>query len=233
MKDARFAAVRCVVFDIDDTLYLERDYVKSGFDALDPIVRERFGASGFAGRAWARFEQGVRGSTFDVALGECGVAASPEQIAELVAAYREHHPKISLAADAHECLTALVGRVRIAAVSDGPLASQQNKASALGLSRWCDPVLLTASLGADRGKPHPAAFEQVQQAVGVEGEQCLYVADNPAKDFQGPRSLGWRTIRVRRPLGLHFAVEQPVLWDEELANLGRLAEMLGLGSGGE
>jgi putative hydrolase of the HAD superfamily len=228
-----FAAVRCVVFDIDDTLYLERDYVKSGFLAVDEFVRARFGVSGFGDAAWAAFERGVRGTTFNDALAQCGVTPNADDLTALVAAYREHAPRISLLPDAAACLSSLEGRVAMAAISDGPLASQQNKAAALGLARWCDPVLLTAALGADRGKPHPFAFEEVERLTGFRGEGCLYVADNPAKDFAGPRSLGWRTIRVRRPLGLHFSVDGPVSWDLEMADLGPLAGLLNLGNHGE
>ena len=233
MPTDSFLTIRCVVFDIDDTLYLERDYVKSGFDALDPLVRERFGTIGFADRAFAAFERGVRGTTFDVALAECGIAASPREIAELVAAYRAHHPKIALATDAARCLADLHGRLPIAIVSDGPLAAQENKAAALGLAQWCDPILLTEALGVGLGKPHPAAFEMVEHETGLRGEQCLYVADNPAKDFQAPHTLGWRTLRIRRPLSLHYAVAEPLLWDAELASLDNLADLLNLGKRGD
>jgi putative hydrolase of the HAD superfamily len=233
MNRELFAAVRCVVFDIDDTLYLERDYVKSGFVTVETFVRARFGVNGFADAAWAAFERGVRGTTFDEALRQCDVKATAADMAELVATYREHVPQIALLPDAYECLCALEGRVAIAAISDGPLASQQNKAAALGLARWCNPVLLTAALGESRGKPHPFAFEEIERVLAHRGEKCLYVADNPAKDFAGPRSLGWRTIRVRRPLGLHFSVDGPIDWDAEMADLGSLASLLNLGRSGE
>ena len=91
----------------------------------------------------------------------------------------------------------------MAAVSDGPLASQQAKAHRLGLYQTLDEVLLTASLGAGFEKPHPEAFRRIQDAFRFPGPQCVYLADNPAKDFQAPSRLGWRTIRVRRPAGLH------------------------------
>ncbi|MEX2186825.1 MAG: HAD family hydrolase [Pirellulales bacterium] len=233
MANSLLSTVRCVTFDIDDTLYLERDYVRSGFRAVDAVVVERFGAAGFARAAWEAFERGVRGTIFDEALAQCGVAASAAEIADLVAAYRRHMPEVALLDDAAECLSAIAGSFALAAISDGPLESQRNKAEALGLGRWCDPVVLTATLGPGRGKPHAAAFEIVEQTSGCRGEQCVYVADNPAKDFQGPRMLGWRTVRVRRPLGLHFAVDGPVNWDVELADLGGLAELLGLGSRGK
>ena len=35
-----------IVFDLDDTLYLERDFVRSGFAAVDRWVSDRFAISG-------------------------------------------------------------------------------------------------------------------------------------------------------------------------------------------
>ena len=43
-----------------------------------------------------------------------------------------------------------------------------------------------------------------------------FLADNPAKDFQAPDALGWRTLRIRRPGGLHFQQESTI---EESATL--------------
>ncbi len=33
--------------------------------------------------------------------------------------------------------------------------------------------------------------------------ECVYVADNPAKDFVAPNQLGWLTIRIVRPDGIY------------------------------
>ena len=58
--------IRGIVFDIDDTLYLERDYVRSGFAH---VAREVGRTDDEAGRLhdWLirAFESGVRGDTFD------------------------------------------------------------------------------------------------------------------------------------------------------------------------
>jgi putative hydrolase of the HAD superfamily len=61
----------CVVVDIDDTLYLERDYVLSGLREVDDEV-VRLGARGFREAAETLFENGVRGTLFDDALRELG-----------------------------------------------------------------------------------------------------------------------------------------------------------------
>jgi putative hydrolase of the HAD superfamily len=215
-------ALACLVLDLDDTLFLERDYARSGFEAIGPWAEAELGVPSFASRAWAELEGGRRGDVFDAVLRGAGRPATPAAVAELVRRYRAHRPRLALLPDARAALEALVGRVRLAAVSDGPLESQRAKAEALGLARWVDPIVLTAALGPGLGKPHPRAFVLVEEATGARGAACAYVGDNPAKDFGGPRSLGWRTIRVRRPGALHVDVPSGDDVDEEIESFAEL-----------
>src|SRR5690606_10373283 len=70
--------------------------------------------------------------------------------------------------------------------------------------------------------PHPAAFERLERELGLAGPCCAHVADNPAKDFVAPRRLGWRTVRVRRPGGLHAGVPSGDDVDVEIPTLAEL-----------
>ncbi len=76
------------VFDIDDTLYLERDYASSGFEAVDDWLREQKHVSGFADAAKRLFTDGRRGDIFDVALTTLGVANIAALVPQLVDVYR-------------------------------------------------------------------------------------------------------------------------------------------------
>jgi putative hydrolase of the HAD superfamily len=214
--------VRLVVFDIDDTLYLERDYVLSGVWA----AQRASGIDGLAESCLALFGSGVRGRIFDQALRGLGLDAGPARIGALVEAYRCHQPAITLLADAASALDAWRGVAYLGIVSDGPLESQTAKARALRLDGIVDRVVLTATLGEGRGKPHPAGFILLEQAAGAAGADCVYVADNPAKDFQAPHQRGWRTIRVRRAGGLHQALASGSDVDSELATLADLNRVL-------
>jgi glycosyltransferase involved in cell wall biosynthesis/FMN phosphatase YigB (HAD superfamily) len=218
---------RLVVLDIDDTLYLERDYVRSGFDAVGAWARAELGVDDLGERAWAAFEAGVRRTIFDEALAGCGIEVTNGVVPRLVEVYRAHSPTIDMLPDARAWLDALAPHVTLAVVTDGPLASQQAKAEALMLTRWADLVVFTESLGPGRGKPHPAAFEQLERELGLSGERCAYVADNPAKDFVAPHRLGWRTVRVRRPGGLHAEVPSGGDVDAEVTSLADLDAVLG------
>src|SRR6266545_2289820 len=214
--------VEAIVLDIDDTLYLERDYVRSGFEAVGRWAQRELGVDDFAERAWTAFENGSRNTIFDEVLTACGAPTGDAVITEMVARYRTHPPSIVLAADAEAGLDRWHGAAALAAITDGPLSSQQAKARALGLERWTSTVVFTASLGPGKGKPDPAAFELVQEELGVDGKSCVYVADNPAKDFVGPKALGWRTVRVRRRLSLHADVESGSDVDHEITTLEQL-----------
>lgn len=217
-----------VVFDIDDTLYLERDYVRSGFNAVGAWAEENLGIHGFAKLAWAAFEDGTRGTIFDTALIGCGLEPTPELTGRLVGVYRGHDPAIALLPEAARCLATLKGRVRLAVVSDGPRLSQLAKVRALGLEALVDEIILTEELGPGFGKPSPRAFELVEERLGAAGPACVYVADNPAKDFDGPAGRGWRTVRIRLPGGLHRDAPNGLAVSAELEDLTTLTALLGL-----
>jgi putative hydrolase of the HAD superfamily len=218
---------RLVVFDIDDTLYLERDYVRSGFAAVGAWARTELGVADVGERAWAAFEAGVRGRIFDEALVACGVGANGSLVSQLVDVYRSHAPTIELLPDVRVWLAGRPTDVALAVVSDGPPVSQRAKAAALGLAGWADPIVFTEELGPGRGKPHPAAFARLEAVTGLAGDACAYVADNPAKDFAGPRSRGWRTVRVRRECSLHAAAASGDDVDAEINGFTELDDGLG------
>jgi hypothetical protein len=43
----------------------------------------------------------------------------------------------------------------------------------------------------------------VMSQFGCHPESRVYVGDNPSKDFQAPRTLGWNTVRLRVRGQLH------------------------------
>lgn len=220
--------IRGVVFDIDDTLFLERDYVRSGFNAIARLLAQTPEECGdIAAWLWDAFARGVRGDTFDRLLAARPDLASRSSAPQLVSAYRAHTPEIALLPGMQDVVGELVRRgMRLGVLSDGPVASQRAKATALGLDAWFDPVILTEACGPGYPKPGRLGFERIAQAWQLPGEQLAYVADNPLKDFGAPRALGWRTIRLRMPQQLSWAVEAPDPGDRADLEVGRPEEIL-------
>jgi putative hydrolase of the HAD superfamily len=201
---------RAVVLDLDDTLYPEAAFVRSGFRAVAAWTSERMGVSAAEAERElvTQFEAGVRGDTFDRWLAGRGDRGAVT-VAELVAVYRGHVPDIA----PHPAAAPLLRRLReegstVGLLSDGDPGVQGRKLDALGLRDAFDAVVVTGELGAGAGKPGPRGYEEVLRRLGgVPPGEAVYVSDNPAKDFLGARRAGLRSLRVRRPDGIYAALE--------------------------
>ena len=183
-------SLRAIVFDLDDTLYLEEDYVHSGFRAVSEWGDEHLHIPASQGyfELDALFRDGVRGDTFDRWLSRHGVD-SDGAVSELVRVYREHVPRIEPFPAASALLERLGGRYRLGLLSDGYEAVQNAKLDVLGLR--------------DAWKPSPRGLQVLMEQLGVPPDYGVYVSDNPAKDFVAARDAGLRSVRVRHDHGIY------------------------------
>lgn len=208
---ARLSAARAVVFDLDDTLFDERSYVLSGFAAVqDALLQNPFGgrAREFYSAAKARFDRGAREKMFDRVLADLGLPAGADDVSAMVRVYRSHTPKVMLLPGAQALLTDLSqAGFLLGLLTDGYEVVQRAKVAALGLASMIPCIVYSDALGREHWKPHEKPFLEMAAALGVRGDACVYIGDNPAKDFVGARKLGWRTIRIRWSSGQHAGVD--------------------------
>jgi putative hydrolase of the HAD superfamily len=213
----------CVVFDLDDTLYLERDYVRSGFQAVGGWCEDNLKLSGVQDLAQSLFDQGKRTHIFDVVLEKLHAKQIDETVAMLIRVYREHAPKIQMPADAVECLAKLYGRVHLGLLTDGHSVSQWAKIAALGLKDVFDEIVVTGDWGPEFYKPNPRGFQHIE--ANVSSSRFMYIADNPMKDFLAPRRLRWGAVRVNRPASLHHSCPSaPEMAAFEIGDLTSVAD---------
>jgi putative hydrolase of the HAD superfamily len=222
-----------LVFDLDDTLSFERDYVLSGF-AHVANAAGRTSQEVEEVKRWLleAFDSGVRGDTFDRLLRAFPQVAERMTLDDLMIEYRGHDPHIELIPDMAQTLDALHQLdIRLGVLTDGPEISQAAKAQALELARWFDPIVLTEKLGHGLGKPATAGFELIAGLWGLPPSALSYVADNPEKDFRGPNTLGWTSIRLRDPRQLRHELEPTSAADKPALEIHSPSELLDLGSG--
>ena len=121
--------------------------------------------------------------------------------------------------------------LRLGVLTDGPVASQAAKAAALGLDLWFEPIILTGAMDAAFAKPGTAGFELIARTWDLEATQLVYVGDNPAKDFVGPRALGWATVQLAHPRQVRTGrepVDDRYRADIRIDDLADLVAVLGL-----
>lgn len=217
---------RAVVFDLDDTLYLERDYVRSGFRHVSRYLAEQCSVpeSQLYDYLWNAFTQGLRGTAFDDLIRNFGLQV---QAAELVSEYRDHPPEISLASSTVEILQSLVSDgYQLGLITDGRAGTQRRKIASLRLADIFDEIIPTDSLGREYWKPHPRAFREMQASLRVLNPQDLmYVGDNPSKDFVAPNDLGWRSTQLSRAGQLYTQLEPPTVRAEPHHRVASLLEL--------
>ena len=229
-----------VVFDLDDTLYFERHYVASGFRSVACMLSRSVGieAETIYSYLVGLFRAGHRGQSFDRLVEQFPDISHAYTVQQLVDAYRNHTPRIRLLPKVGTLLHSLRNAgVRLGLISDGSVASQRAKVEALRLNSRLDLIVLTEVWGKDYWKPHPRAFQYVEEVWGLRGPSLVYVGDNPAKDFVTPNRMGWRTVRLRLPGQLHYEEEppEPLFAPEvEVSSVTELAKvLLSIGTGSD
>ena len=179
------------VFDLDDTLYKEVDYVKSAFQyiahRLAEILPDVTSAAVYD-MLWSVFLEG--GDAFGEVIRQYGVETYTK--ADLLDWYRYHKPSITLDADIQETLRILKSQgADLAIITDGREQTQQNKIEALGLTAYMSAVVINDNL--KHLKPNKYSYRQIEKQFGSDCE-FFYVGDNTSKDFIAPNALGWTTV---------------------------------------
>jgi putative hydrolase of the HAD superfamily len=189
-----------LVFDLDDTLYPERQFALSGFEAAGRWAAAELGLEGLAADMTRLLDDGHLGQLFRMALAEKMPEHSPEHLAALLEAYRDHEPELALFEDAGWALSHFAGQARLGLITDGTHRVQAKKVAALGIAPHFREIVFTDALGGRAySKPHPKSYELVEAALAEEGHRLVYIGDNPAKDFIVPNARGWTSIMVHRP----------------------------------
>ena len=192
--------IRAVVFDMDDTLYDEMMFVRSGFQSVARYLGIRFDLEEqkIYQIMLERLNSDGRGKIFDSVLKLHNIY-SPRLVEELIEVYRTHTPKISLYSDVVETLERLrVEQLKIGIITDGLHSVQKTKVRALKLQDLVDFIIYTDELGSGYEKPHPAAFLRAIEILNCEPTDILYVGNNPEKDISGANSVGMESAHLCR-----------------------------------
>lgn len=197
--------IQAVIFDLDDTLYPERAFAMSAFDAVAVAFKPDLGdPEATRLELESLFETAHRPKIFNELVRRRGLDDSADRLVPaMVETYRMHKPTVALHTDAVVILRVLRESCRLGLITDGHPVMQWNKIDALFLRPRLDEIIVTADIGPEFAKPHTKAFEMMAQCLGVDPQACAYVADNPQKDFIAPNELDWLSVRIQREDGIY------------------------------
>jgi putative hydrolase of the HAD superfamily len=190
--------IKAVIFDLDDTLYSETDYVRSGLKAVSGVLEKKYNLHGVYKKLIRLFELSKAG-VFDRFLNGEGISFGADEIETLVQLYASHKPEINLYGDVFHTLQSLKNTgYKTGLITDGRVVSQNNKIDALNIRNMFDEIIITDAIGDRFRKPHPKAFEIMRDRLSVDYSEMLYVGDNPDKDFYISKIYPVKTVRIYR-----------------------------------
>ncbi len=219
--------IEAVLFDLDDTLYVEGDFFRSGFGAVARHLESRGAgdAQELARELLAIHDGEGRERVLDKLMSRRGLPA--EWVPELVQRFRGHRPEIALAPEVGPVLRRLRGRYKLGCVTDGWPDVQRRKVETLGLESTLDAVVYTGDFDRDEWKPSALPFQVCCTRLGVRPAEAVSVGDNPERDMRGARRAGITSVRIRREGGyFHDAPSDGDPADFEIRSLEQLESVL-------
>jgi len=184
---------KVICFDLDDTLYKEIDFLKSGYNRVAELVEKEYHyeSKEVYDNLYSWYFQNE--NPFARLNENYGL---DKPIEEYLKVYRFHQPSITLSEGVEVTLNELKRRgVIMGLITDGRTISQKNKITVLGLGRWFDKnsIIISEEFGSE--KIDERNFRYFMDA----NPDCSYsyVGDNPMKDFIVPNHLGWQTIMLK------------------------------------
>jgi putative hydrolase of the HAD superfamily len=203
------------IFDLDDTLYEEMQFVRAGMKAVCEYIAKKHGLNADAvyDTCMHILEIEGRGKVFDEL---CSKYKITEDIGQLVQVYRTPSQSMELYGDAKELIKEIKKHnFKIGIITDGNYTAQSSKVKMLDLEDQMDAIvysdLLKDEKGESRNKPDLEVYRECIRRLDGACDKAVYIGDNPRKDFIGAKKLGMKTVRISRDKGM-FMGEVP---DEE------------------
>ncbi|MFK5971999.1 MAG: HAD-IA family hydrolase [Flavobacteriaceae bacterium] len=179
---------KVAIFDLDDTLYKEIDYVKSAFDAIARYIFKevKVDASVVYDEMMKLYFRNK--DVFGEITKKYRLTSNTANLIEL---YRCHQPNIRLHVKKKFVLEELKSqKVDLGLLTDGRGLQQRNKIKSLELEPYFTEIVISEEFGSE--KPNEANYRHFELIFGK--ANYYYIGDNIKKDFIAPNNLDWTTI---------------------------------------
>ncbi len=212
-----------VIFDLDDTLYSEITFVKSGFKAVSAFI-----SSEVKEHEKIIFEKMLdllkvhgRGQVFNLVLDQYGIKTK-KKVKKCLSIYRTHFPDIELPSESVDVLKKLSKLNTLYVVTDGNKVVQRNKLKALKINDYVKKGMPTHNYGVSKSKPSTYCFELIRTWEKTSFNDMIYVGDNPNKDFVNIKKIGINTIRINQGMFKDVFLSKEYTADFKVSNLSEI-----------
>lgn len=209
---------KTIVFDLDDTLVKEIDYLKSAFEEIAFFLDSNDASLFKTMFEWYQNKENVFQNL------EKRYVKAEKQL--LIKMYRNHFPNFNPNSEAKQILIEFKKQgYFLGLITDGYSITQRNKIRALEIDDLFDLIIISEEFGSE--KPNPNNFEIFHQ---FKTEEYYYIGDNVSKDFLTPNQLSWKSICILDDgNNIHkqnFDKERVYLPSQTIQNLSELIKII-------
>jgi len=227
-----FSCIRCVVFDLDDTLWPCEPTIINAEQALYewlaknyPRVTEQFSLQELRQQR-ADFALQNPQYSHDVtalrlhSLTELAQEFNyPEHLAkEGLAHFRQHRNQVKLFEDTLPTLKSLAEYFKLGVITNGNAELDE-----IGMRSYFDFVVTAEDAGA--AKPDKEIFEFARKKTNLASHELLYVGDHPVNDVLGSKNSGWQALWYNPDSQQWLADVEPATQIQSLRELLGLLEV--------
>ena len=187
-----------IVFDLDDTLYDEIDFVNNGFNEVANYLKKKFGIDKQKSLPFLKkkFLINRKKKIINSLLSNLNIKVTKKELTFLINLYRYNNRKIRINKIQLDFLKKLSLNRNIYLVTDGNPKVQQAKINKLKIKRYFKNIYYTSLFGNTAHKPSLKVFSYIIKKEKKKFRDLIYIADNPFKDFKNLNKVNAITIRV-------------------------------------
>lgn len=230
--------MQTIIFDVDDTMYdqalsFHRTFQnlfdeKLTYDELDKLYRSSRKHSEILfdkSEAGEITELEWQTGRITAACNEFGIPINEKKALAFHEMYVAEQQKITLFPEMEELLEKLAGQGRqLGVLTNGEEGHQAMKIKQLEIGRWIPEMSIFISGSYGHAKPKREIFEIVEQRLGLDKANTVYIGDSFEKDIVGAKQAGWQAIWMnhrKRNLPADTAFKP----DKEVYSAGELLEL--------
>jgi len=211
---------KVIVFDLDDTLYKEVDFLRSGYNAIVKRIYSDFSYQLKMEYLFSLYEKGNNVFKYIIEKN----ISNKITIDYLLNIYRNHAPEIILEEKVLRLIKEFKAKgYKLGIITDGRSKAQRNKLKALNIIDLFNEIVISEEFGSEK----PAIENYKYFEIKFPGANYFFIGDNIKKDFIAPNKLGWYTIGIKDiyKLNIHSQIVKvskeylPKIWINELSEL--------------
>lgn len=188
--------IKCVCFDLDNTLYPEASYYEACYTEIARSISPS--ECNYIKELMMEIRQTEGDSrVFQRIIDICQLES--EYLNKFIEIYRTHQADISLFPDVKAYFNSKNPRFKYGILTNGGEATQKNKINCLKVWDAFDFIIVTgAYLPREEWKPHKSAFGLIQRFTELKACECVYVGDSIKNDMLGAISAGMHAVLIDR-----------------------------------